>query len=113
MQYRSACTLFSFKPGYHYLQLYAFFQHLLNYFSGFLFKFISESSCCHYIVTCSENGGIIIWNIQDELKVRSEYLNIVLFIQACPNHVKILQQQSVAKKVKFEWFYHRKYEMKP
>ena len=27
--------------------------------------------------------------------------------------LKILQQQSVVKKVKFEWFYHRKYEMKP
>ena len=39
-------------------------------------------------MTCSENGRIIIWNIQDELKVGSAYLNIVLFIQAYPNHVK-------------------------
>ena len=66
-------------------------------------------------MTCSENGGIIIWKIQDELKVGNEYLNIVLFSQARHTQImlKILQQQSVAKKVKFEWFYLRKYEMKP
>ena len=39
-------------------------------------------------MTCSENGRIIIWNIQDELKVGNKYLNIVLFIKAYPNHAK-------------------------
>ena len=37
VQYRSACTLQFLTRLPLYLQLYAFFQHLLNYFSGLLF----------------------------------------------------------------------------
>ena len=51
-------------------------------------------------MTCSENGQIIIWNIQDELKVGSEYLNIVLFIQAYPNHVKTFTTTECGQKGK-------------
>ncbi|XP_068681369.1 baculoviral IAP repeat-containing protein 6-like isoform X1 [Montipora foliosa] len=40
---------------------------------GTQIKLISDSSCSHYIAACSEGGQVIIWDIQEELKIHSEF----------------------------------------
>lgn len=40
---------------------------------GMQIKFISDGSCSHYIAAYSEDGQVIIWDIQEELKIHSQF----------------------------------------